>query len=139
MGFSALIVITAILGGIATVNMLTVKNKSVILAEEYVPEVDVATRLRGASNRLMYAMRGYSLTGIDSYWSEAQVEAGLLDEALADAKELDQNSEHLKALAGRIQIAQEARDRYFALMEQTQELQETLETNRNQLDTNAAA
>lgn len=131
--------ITAILGGIATVNMLTVKNKSVILAEEYVPEVDVATRLRGASNRLMYAMRGYSLTGIDSYWSEAQVEAGLLDEALADAKELDQNSEHLKALAGRIQIAQEARDRYFALMEQTQELQETLETNRNQLDTNAAA
>ena len=51
-GFAALIVIIAILGGFATINMLIVKDKASILAEEYVPEGDVASRLRGAANRL---------------------------------------------------------------------------------------
>ncbi|NEX17155.1 MAG: methyl-accepting chemotaxis protein [Halochromatium sp.] len=139
LGFAALIAITALLGGIATINMLTVKSKSVMLAEEYVPEVEVATRLRGAANRLMYAMRGYSLTGNDSHWREAQTEAGLLDEALKDAKALERNSEHLTALAGQLQVAQQARDTYLQLMEQTQELQEAFAGNRQQLDTNAAA
>ena len=139
LGFAALIAITALLGGIATVNMLTVKGKSAMLAEEYVPEVEVATRLRGAANRLMYAMRGYSLTGDESHWRQARTEAGLLDEALKDAKALEQDSEHLTALAGQLQLAQQARDSYFELMEQTQELQEAFAGNRQQLDTNAAA
>ncbi len=139
LGFSALIVITAVLGGIATFNMLTVKNKVVILAEEYVPEVEVASRLRGASNRLMYAMRGYSLTGTDSYWREAEAEAALLDEALEDANELNANASHLTALAGQLEAAQQARNTYFELMEQTRKLQEAFEANRQDLDSNASA
>jgi len=137
-GFAALIVITAILGGIATINMLTVKSKSVILAEEYVPEVAVATRLRGAANRLMYAMRGYSLTGIDSYWRDAEAEAVLLDEALDDAKALEENAVHLEALAAQLQQAEEARNTYFRLMDETRALQEQVEANRSQLDQSAA-
>ncbi|WP_462320971.1 hypothetical protein [Halochromatium sp.] len=110
LGFAALIAITAVLGGIATFNMLTVRGQSVMLTEEYVPEVEVATRLRAASNGLMYAMRGYGLTGIDSYWREAETEAGLLDEALTDARELSESSKHLKTLASQLDTAQQARN-----------------------------
>ena len=137
LGFAALIAITAILGSIATLNMLVVKHRSTILADEYVPEVVIASRLRGASNRLMYAMRGYSLTGADQYWREARAEAALLDEALADARALDRSASQLSALGDQIAAAQQARDTYFALMEQTRQLQEQLESNRQQLDENA--
>ncbi|NBC47914.1 MAG: hypothetical protein GVY22_07980, partial [Gammaproteobacteria bacterium] len=137
-GFAALIVIIAILGGFATINMLIVKDKASILAEEYVPEVDVASRLRGAANRLMYAMRGYSLTGIDSYWREAETEADALDEALDDAKALNETASHLSALAAQIDEAEQARHAYFNMMEQTRELQERFEALRKQLDESAA-
>ncbi|MEA3638509.1 MAG: methyl-accepting chemotaxis protein [Lamprobacter sp.] len=134
-----MIAITALLGGIATLNMLTVKSQSVQLAEEYVPEVEVATRLRGAANRLMYAMRGYGLTGIERFWLESQTEAALLDEALADARALEKKATHLTALGGQIQAAEQARNTYFELMEKTQEAQQAFAANRRQLDDNAAA
>ncbi|WP_201243807.1 methyl-accepting chemotaxis protein [Halochromatium salexigens] len=133
-----MIAIIALLGGIATLNMLAVKNKSVMLAEEYVPEVEVASRLRGAANRLMYAMRGYGLTGADNHWQEAEAEAALLDEALADATALNKTASHLSALSGQIATAQQARDTYVDLMEQTRQLTERFKANRQQLDDNAA-
>ncbi|MFP4280031.1 MAG: methyl-accepting chemotaxis protein [Halochromatium sp.] len=139
LGFAALIAITAILGGIATVNMLTVMNKSVMLAEEYVPEVEIATRLRGAATNLMYAMRGYGLTGADHYWQDAEAEAALLDEALTDAKALETNASHLSTLGDQIANAEQARDTYFELMERTRQQTQRLEANREQLDDNAAA
>ncbi|MFP4076146.1 MAG: hypothetical protein ACLFTD_06615, partial [Halochromatium sp.] len=139
LGFAALIAITAILGGIATVNMLTVMNKSVMLAEEYVPEVEIATRLRGAATNLMYAMRGYGLTGADNYWQDAEAEAALLDEALTDAKALETNASHLSTLGDQIANAEQARDTYFELMERTRQQTQRLEANREQLDDNAAA
>lgn len=139
LGFAALIAITAVLGGIATVNMMTVKNKSAMLAQEYVPEVEIASRLRGASNRLMYAMRGYGLTGGENFWRDSQAEAALLDEALADIKELNKRAKHLTALPAQIAIAQQARDSYFEMMEQTREAQAGFTTNRQQLDERANA
>jgi methyl-accepting chemotaxis protein len=139
LGFAALIAITAILGGIATVNMLTVKGKSTMLAEEYVPEVTVATSMRGAANRLMYAMRGYSFSGQDQFWREAQTEAKALDEALDEAKALNKRAEHLTALSGQLDTAQQARDTYFDLMEQSKAIETAYAATRAQLDTNAGA
>lgn len=56
-GFGLLIVISLTLGGIAVFNMRDVTVESTKLATEHVPQVDVAALIRGASNRIMYAMR----------------------------------------------------------------------------------
>ena len=61
-GFTVVILITVAIGGLGVWNMLTAKTESTKLAAEYVPEVKVATDLRGAANRVMYQMRGYGLT-----------------------------------------------------------------------------
>ncbi|HRF91370.1 MAG TPA: hypothetical protein PLF65_11270, partial [Desulfobacter postgatei] len=50
-GFGLLILIAIALGGMAVWNMNTVKTQSVMLAEEYVPEVEMAMALRGAVSR----------------------------------------------------------------------------------------
>ena len=62
MGFTVVILIAVALGGLGVWSMLAVKGESEKLAEEYVPEVKVATDLRGSANRVMYAMRGYGLS-----------------------------------------------------------------------------
>ena len=71
-GFALLILIAIALGGMAVWNMNTVKTQSVMLADEYVPEVDMAMSLRGAVNRLMYEMRGYGFTEDDTFDKKAQ-------------------------------------------------------------------
>ena len=62
LGFTVVIVIAVALGGLGVWSMLSAKNDSTKLATEYVPEVKVATDLRGAANRVMYQMRGYGLS-----------------------------------------------------------------------------
>ena len=59
MGFAFLIIIACALGSMAIWRMSDVETQSTMLANEYVPEVDIANELRGATNRVMYEMRGY--------------------------------------------------------------------------------
>ena len=73
-GFVLVIVIMIALGTMAVWNMSSAKTESKKLADEYVPEVDVAARVRGAANRLMYEMRGYGFTEEDKYHQNAQKE-----------------------------------------------------------------
>ena len=56
-GFGVLIAISMFLGGMAVINMSKITTESEYLANEYVPEVKIATDLRGAANRAMYEMR----------------------------------------------------------------------------------
>ena len=53
LGFAGLIVIAMVLGAVAVVNMNKVTGESEKLAVEYVPEVDVGAKIRGAANRVM--------------------------------------------------------------------------------------
>ena len=98
LGFSILILIALFLGGMAVYQMKNVEGDSVMLANEYIPEVDVASELRGASNRVMYEMRGYGFTEDEKYYKAAQKEMAAVDKALEDARELEKRSPHLKKL-----------------------------------------
>ena len=45
LGFAALIVIAAVIGGVAVSSMKTVQGKSDVLVQEYIPEVKVASAI----------------------------------------------------------------------------------------------
>lgn len=136
-GFGLLILIAVILGGIAVYNMNNVKTESTKLAYEYVPEVEVATRLRGAANRVMYQMRGYAFTEEDHFLEAANEEMEALDSALKDAEKLSEEAKNLKALKDHIKEAREAEAHYKELMHQTEEYVDELAAEREDLDQNA--
>jgi len=138
-GFAAIIIIMVVLGGMAVWNMGAAKTESMKLADEYVPEVDVAAQFRGASNRLMYEMRGYGFTEDDTYYQNAQQEMLAVDNALDACRELDARAVHLEKLAGQIEVAQKAVDDYKNYVQQTVETTARLNEVRDKLDTNAAA
>jgi len=134
LGFGTLILISMVLGGIAVVNMLSVKKDSGMLAHEYAPEVKVATDLRGAANRLMYEMRGYGFTENHAYYEAAQTELGAVEKHLQEAHDLEQKSENLKKLKGQIEIAENTKNKYQSLVEKTLEITGKLAEERKDLD-----
>ena len=138
LGFATLILIMVALGGMAAWNMRSAKVESVKLADEYVPEVKVATALRGAANRVMYEMRGYAMTDEHSFYEAAEEELEAVDRHLGEARDLAEEAVHLEALRGHVEEAQSAVDEYEKLAEETVKTNERIEQNRHELDAAAA-
>ena len=138
LGFSVVILIAVALGGLGAWSMLTAKTDSIKLATEYVPEVKVATDLRGAANRTMYQMRGYGMTEDSTYYEAAQQEIDALNKHLGEASDLADKAVYLEALKGQVATAKTAVDAYAALMKQTEETIAAISVQRTKLDQNAA-
>ena len=137
LGFGVLILITATLGIISAVQMNKAKDGSQLLAHEYVPEMAVAARVRGAANRVMYQMRGYGFTEEDHYYQAAQKELAALEEGLAESRELAGKAEHLVKLPAQLQNIVEQRDIYNGLVDDTRASIARMEEARGGLDENA--
>ena len=118
--------------------MLAAKTESTKLATEYVPEVKVATDLRGAANRVMYQMRGYGLSEDSKYYELAQEEIAAVNGHLTEASDLAGKAVYLTALKGQVEEAETAVNAYAALMRQTEETIAAMAAQRTKLDQNAA-
>ena len=138
LGFTSLVGIAVLLGGMAVWQMMDVSSESTKLADEYIPEVEVASQLRGAANRTMYEMRGYGLSEEAGYYSKAQEEMAAVQEHLSEAAALANRAINLKALQAHVTEARGAADTYAQLMVQTEQAIADLNSEREILDENAA-
>jgi methyl-accepting chemotaxis protein len=137
LGFGMLILIAVLLGGMAIVKMGGVETQSTMLAHEYVPEVAMATELRGGANRVMYEMRGYGFTEEDHFYQKALEEFQAIEAALEKGRELDARSKNLKKLKGQLETATKAVNEYKKLAEQTVVTNKKLAQDRATLDESA--
>jgi methyl-accepting chemotaxis protein len=88
LGFGALILIAALLGGMAVFSMKSVQTQSQALAEGYVPESQIAGDLQDAFGTVVLNMRTYGLTAEQSYLDDAR-------KALVDVHQLQQAAQKL--------------------------------------------
>ncbi len=137
MGFGLLITISMIIGGMAVINMSRVTTESEFLAQEYVPEVKIATDLRGAANRTMYEMRGYGYTEEQEFYERALVEIESIKKAISEGEELNQRAVRLTKLAEELRVAEEATTTYVDLVEKTNEVNKLLANDRKIMDESA--
>ncbi len=138
LGFFVVVLIAVALGGLGVWSMLTAKNNSLKLDQEYVPEVKVANELRGASNRVMYEMRGYGYTEEQDFYDKAQAEMETVRGHLQEASALADRAVYLKALKGQVDTATQAVNEYEKLMQETESTITLLNDERKKLDENAA-
>jgi methyl-accepting chemotaxis protein len=136
-GFGILILISILLGTIAIICMMNANRKSTILAEEYVPEVEVAGKLRAAANQLMYAMRGYGLSEEEHFYEQALKCTDELKRHFSEAETLEKQAKNLKALKEQLEKASEAEATYNALMLDTKKTIDRMNQARITLDLNA--
>jgi methyl-accepting chemotaxis protein len=71
-GFGFLILLAIILGTLAIFNMNKVGNDANRLADEYIPEVNIATQVERFSLTTMYALRGYAYTEDKKFYEEGK-------------------------------------------------------------------
>jgi methyl-accepting chemotaxis protein len=135
-GFGVVIVLTLILGLLATVNMFQASGKADNLATKYVPEVELCNEIERNSLTTMYAMRGYAFTENEEFYQEAQRNLELVKRNLNDARTLA-NTENLEVLTKQIAIADENVSLYENLAKQTHEVNLALQKLVAQMDENA--
>jgi methyl-accepting chemotaxis protein len=134
LGFGVLIIIAAILGGVAVWEMGTMKTETTKLAREYIPEVDMAVDLQGGANRLMYAMRGYRFTEDPKFYEEAKKELQSIETSLEAGRQLEREAKHLKTLKKQLELATGAVNEYKAVAKHTVETVARMHENRKILD-----
>ena len=139
LGFSLVIAIAMVLGGLGVWNMWVAKADSTKLATEHVPEVRVAADLSGAANRMMYQMRGYSLSEEAGYYDQAQKEMSAVQKHLEEASALAARAVHLKALKGQVEQAAAAVKDYEKLMERMKQTIASMGAQREKLNLNVAS
>lgn len=133
-GFAALLVIACFLGGLAIVKMGGVQDESTKLAEEFIPEVEVASNIERYSLQTMYAMRGYALSEDETYLKEGMKNLDQVDQYLADAKDLANSSTSLVKLKEAVDKVQTQANEYRRLADTTVEKVGVLNENRATLD-----
>ena len=138
LGFALLLGITVALGGLAVWRMGNVQQEATILAEEYVPEVAVASRVERNSFLTMYEMRGYGLSEDEAYLDKGREYIAEVEKDIKDAKTLVERSSHLVKLEGALNELQATLDEYEKLADQTEQMNQALDEDRRVLDTAAA-
>ncbi len=137
LGFASLIVIAVFLGGLAVFNMKSVTKEATMLADEYVPEVEVANEIERNSLMVMFNMRGYGFTEDQSFLDEGRSYLEDLKEHLGRAEDLATGSENLEKLHGQVQSVTSAVDEYEGLVAETEAVVAKLAENRQSLDASA--
>lgn len=138
-GFLAITIIAALIGGIAIYNMNKVKAQANLLDQAYVPEVKTINEVERYTVGLMYEMRAYGLIGEKEYLVKARENIAELKEKIADAEKLADEQAILVKLKGELKEIQKVFAQYQAKIDETEELNERSDTIFIELGKQAAA
>jgi len=136
-GFGLLILIALVLGGLAVWNMSAAARNSRTLAQEYIPEVVVASDIERNYQLFMFDMRGYAMSGRRELYDLAQGHAKRVKKALEDAKELAAKSEHLATLRDTANNLTATLNQYEGLVAKTVDVDAAIDASRDRMDANA--
>ena len=138
LGFGLVILLVVAVGGLAVYNMLDIQKQSISLAQEYVPEVEIANSIERNSLQVMYNMRGYSLKFDQNFYNQGQDYLTELNSYLDQAEQLATQHESLVQLSKDVEVAKEYVAEYDQLADETATVIEDIAVQRQVLDQSAA-
>ena len=135
LGFSSLVAIALLLGGMAVWKMSGVKRDATTMAVDYMPAVLVANNVERESLNTMYEMRGYAYTEQADFLTKSRANLADVKKALQEAKALAAKS---GPTLGFLKLAAEKAEakalEYEQLANQTVAVTEALEKDRTAMD-----
>ncbi|MFW5872049.1 MAG: MCP four helix bundle domain-containing protein, partial [bacterium] len=134
LGFGTILLIAIILGVYALINLGKIQNESNKLANEYVPEVEIANRIERYSLDSMYEIRGYLYSENEKYLDAGKKALASVNDGLKDADKLANESKNLVRLKGSVDAINESVDKYENKVGETVEVNKAIAGNREQLD-----
>ena len=138
LGFGALILIAALLGGMAVFSMKSVQTQSQTLAEGYVPESQIASDLATAFGKAVLAMRTYGLTAEQSSLDDARKALADVHQQQQAAQKLSDAHPELAKLRANLSELAPALASYESLIDQTATKNKDILAGRDKLNQAAA-
>ena len=136
-GFSVVLLLAVILGAVAIVNMQGIEVTATKMADEYMPEIDIANNIERYSLLTMFENRGYGFTEDNSFLDKGNENYAKVEQYLSDAEKLAANSKNLKALKTSVEDTKSALAEYKAHLNETVGIVGELGELRKQLDSSA--
>ena len=138
LGFGALILITAVLGGLAVGNMNSVKTRARTLSEAYVPESQIASALHDAFAKAFLNVRSYGFTADAAYLEAARKDLVAVHQQQQLAQKLSEEHPELVKLQENLKSLAPALQSYEALVDQTEAKNKNILSGRDKLNQTAA-
>ncbi|MBX7257215.1 MAG: MCP four helix bundle domain-containing protein [Candidatus Hydrogenedentes bacterium] len=136
LGFTSLIVITLVLGGISIYSMQQVRQATIVLAEQNIPEMVGANDIERATRQAMFEMRGYAYTDDPDFLAATRKGLAGVGEAFQKATSHAQSFNMADALAS-LGSANSDAQTYSKLVDETEKLNADLIGNRNNMGATA--
>ncbi len=133
-GFGLLILIVCALGGLAIVNMSSVRTQSTKISEEYIPEVAVANNLERSSREAIFEMRGFGFTSEEAYLASANKHLEDVHKYLAEAQALADKHPSLVKLRDNLTVAKAKAAEYERLVVETANKDKAMDELRLTMD-----
>ncbi|MDM8549202.1 methyl-accepting chemotaxis protein [Desulfobacterales bacterium HSG2] len=137
-GFGIVILIMLLLGSVSAWRMQSVKMWSLMLEQEYVPQVKVANNLERFSQQTMYHMLGYGLSEEKEYLEKGMKSLDEVKAYLLKAEGLAAVSPHLTELPGITSDIKNIVSEYEKLVKETVKRDEDIAENHRTLEKAAA-
>ncbi|MEN6503972.1 MAG: carbonic anhydrase, partial [Planctomycetaceae bacterium] len=137
-GFVSLLLIAALLGGLASWRMWNAEGQSTKLSSEYVPEVTLATEVERNSLLTMYEVRGYGLTEEEAYLTRGRKHLADVQSSLKDCENLADKSTGLVKLKEAVGKVRGKVNEYDKLVGETVTRNTAIAKDRHDLDATAA-
>ena len=130
LSFGVLLLIFTAVGGLSWYNMAEVSGQSQTLADEYVPEMVVAGKVRGAVQDFMYEVRGYGYTYDRAFLERAAAAAQRARGALKEASDLAAKFPALEVLREKATQTATGLAEYERLVGETEKAEQTITAQR---------
>jgi methyl-accepting chemotaxis protein len=137
-GFGLLIVIAVSLGLMAVINMTSIKTETNYLADEYLPEIEIANNVERSFLGAIFELRAYNYTMESEFLSKGRKMLTQTNSHLTEAFALADRAHRLTKLRGLAQGVDENLKKYEDLLNQTEEVINEMETDREKMDASAA-
>ena len=137
-GFTALILIAAFLGGLATYTMRAVREEAQQMSTEFVPEAKLGGALNEAVSRTQLATRSYGFTADEKYLKEVHQGLDQIDREFAAARKLSDDHPQLVKLRSHLAEIDTAFKDYKAAVKETEDKNRTIAAGRDRLNTASA-
>ena len=138
LGFGALILVAALLGGMAVFNMRSVGALAQKLAGEYVPETEIAEELDRAIGEAQLGVRSYGFTAESGYLNDARKALAETHRQQQAAQKLADEHPELVKLREHLKELEPALRSYEELVAQTETKNKEIVTGREKLNQTAA-
>ncbi len=130
LGFAALLAILTLTGGFSVLKMREANTGSHYLSDDYVPELDIASRMQAGMSEARVNARSYQFTGDKSYLEKSRKALAEVKAALTEAEALAAKSTKLVKLKEQVKIGPALLASYEELLAETEKTDDALDLIR---------